>query len=171
MPPCRLALLSFVVAAAAVGLILAPSPAGAQYFGQNKVQYKDFDFRVMKTRHFDIYYYPEEEAAVADASKMAERWYARLSRVLSHQFGQRQPIVLYASHTHFEQTNVLSGFIGEGTGGVTELAKRRVVLPMAVPLGETDHVLGHELVPAFQFDIARRAPGPLSSGIAPLPMH
>ena len=134
MPSFRLALRSFVVAAVAVGLMLAPSPAAAQYFGQNKVQYKDFDFRVMKTRHFDIYYYPEEEAAVADASKMAERWYTRLSRVLSHQFGQRQPIILYASHTHFEQTNVLSGFIGEGTGGVTELMKRRVVLPMAGPI-------------------------------------
>jgi Tol biopolymer transport system component len=166
MPSFRRAFRSFVFAAAAVGLMLAPSPAAAQYFGQNKVQYKDFDFRVMKTRHFDIYYYPEEEAAVADAAKMAERWYTRLSRVLSHQFGQRQPIILYASHTHFEQTNVLSGFIGEGTGGVTELMKRRVVLPMAGPIAETDHVLGHELVHAFQFDMTGGA-GPLSSGNVP----
>src|SRR6185436_17459583 len=114
-------------AAAPLLLLLSAPPVRAQYFGQNKVQYKDFDFKVMKTRHFDIYYYPEEEAAVADAAKMAERWYTRLSRVLSHQFGQRQPVILYASDTHFEQTNVLSGFIGEGTGGVTELMKRRVV--------------------------------------------
>jgi hypothetical protein len=89
---------------------------------------------------------------------MAERWYTRLSRVLSHQFEQRQPVILYASHTHFEQTNVLSGFIGEGTGGVTELMKRRVVLPWRADR-ETDHVLGHELVHAFQFDMTgRRAP-------------
>jgi hypothetical protein len=66
----QLALRSFA-AAAALCLGVAPPPAGAQYFGQNKVQYKDFDFRVMKTRRFDIYYYPEEEAAVADAAKMA----------------------------------------------------------------------------------------------------
>ena len=32
--------------------------------------------------------------------------------------------------------------------------KRRVVLPMAGTLAETDHVLGHELVHAFQYDIA-----------------
>jgi len=154
--------------AAAVLLLLLTSttPVRAQYFGQNKVQYTDFDFKVMKTRHFDIYYYPEEEAAVADAARMAERWYTRLSRVLSHQFGQRQPVILYASHTHFEQTNVLSGFIGEGTGGVTELMKRRVVLPMAGPIGETDHVLGHELVHAFQFDMTGGS-GPLSTGNVP----
>ena len=68
---------------------------------------------------------------------------------------------------HFEQTNTLSGFIGEGTGGVTELLKRRVILPMAGPIAETDHVLGHELVHAFQFDITGRGAGPLSSGNMP----
>src|SRR5436190_8897900 len=165
MPSSRFAVRA-VAAASVAALVSVPSVARAQYFGQNKVQYKTFDFKVMKTRHFDIYYYPEEQAAVEDAERMAERWSTRLSRVLSHQFARRQPIVLYASHTHFEQTNVLPGFIGEGTGGVTELMKRRVVLPMAGPLGETDHVLGHELVHAFQFDMTGEA-GPLSSGTAP----
>jgi hypothetical protein len=61
--------------------------------------------------------------------------------------------VLYGSHPEFEQTNILGGRPGEGTGGVTEAIKRRVVLPFAGPLAETDHVLGHELVHAFQFDI------------------
>jgi hypothetical protein len=43
--------------------------------------------------------------------------------------------------------------IGEGTGGVTESLRRRIVMPFAASLGETDHVLGHELVHAFQYDI------------------
>ena len=89
---------------------------------------------------------------------MAERWYARLSSVFEHQLRTRQPLVLYASHPDFEQTNVVGGMIGEGTGGVTEGLKRRVVLPLAGTLAETDHVLGHELVHAFQYDIsAQRA--------------
>src|SRR5262249_39847026 len=104
--PSRTVALILISAACA----LVARPASAQYFGQNKAQYKDFGFRVMSTKHFDIYYYPEEQEAVEQASRMAERWYARLSRVLSHQLLRRQPIVLYASHTHFEQTNVLSGF-------------------------------------------------------------
>jgi hypothetical protein len=37
---------------------------------------------------------------------------------------------------------------------VTEAFKRRIVLPMAGPLEATDHVLGHELVHAFQYDIS-----------------
>ena len=130
------------------------SPAHAQYFGRNKVQYKEFKFEVLKTEHFDVYFYEEERESAARVGRMAERWYARLSSVFEHQIRTRQPLVLYASHPDFEQTNVVGGMIGEGTGGVTEGLKRRVVLPLAGTLAETDRVLGHELVHAFQYDIA-----------------
>jgi Tol biopolymer transport system component len=138
----------------ALAVVGSASTAQAQYFGQNKVQYEKFDFKVKSTDHFDIYFYPEEEKAVELAARMAERWYARLSRVLRHELSARQPIILYAAHPHFQQTNALPGDIGEGTGGVTEMFKRRVILPFAGGLAETDHVLGHELVHAFQYDIA-----------------
>ena len=144
-----------VAGAAFLGLaLLAPSPLDAQYFGRNKVQYQQFDFRVLQTPNFDIYYYPRKEAATRQAARMAERWYARLSRILDHEFDQRQPLVLYASHPEFQQTNTLSDFVGEGTGGFTEVFKQRVVMPFSYSLEETDHVLGHELVHAFQYDIS-----------------
>jgi Tol biopolymer transport system component len=143
------------VAALLIIMALGIAPlASAQYFGRNKVQYERFDFKVLATEHFDIYFYPEEEAAVQLAARMAERWYTRLSKLLRHELSGRQPLILYASHPHFRQTNTLSGEVGEGTGGVTEMFKRRIVLPFAGGLAETDHVLGHELVHAFQFDMA-----------------
>ena len=117
--------------------------AEAQYFGRNKVLYEKFDYKMLTTDHFDIYYYPEEEAAVQLAARMAERWYARLSKVLRHELSGRQPLILYAAHPHFQQTNALPGEVGEGTGGVTEMLKRRIVLPFAGGMAETDHVLGH----------------------------
>lgn len=128
-------------------------PGYAQYFGQNKVQYENFDFKILKTEHFDIYYYPEEFEGVKIAARMAERWYARLSRLLNHELRGRQPLILYSSSPHFQQTTAISGTLGEGTGGVTEGFKRRIVLPFGASLAETDHVIGHELVHAFQFDI------------------
>jgi Tol biopolymer transport system component len=87
------------------------------------------------------------------AARMAERWLARLERILAHQLRGRQSLVLYASHVDFEQTNTIQGELGEGTGGVTEPLRRRIILPLAGPLADTDHVIGHELVHAFQFDI------------------
>jgi hypothetical protein len=157
----------------AVILLGSTLPAGAQYFGRNKVQYQRFDFKVLSSEHFDVYYYPEEEAAVRVATRMAERWYTRLSQLFQHQLSSRQQLVLYAAHPHFQQTNTLEGEIGEGTGGVTESAKRRVILPFAGGLAETDHVLGHELVHAFQYDLAAQVDvrgRPIGPGLQALPL-
>ena len=139
-----------------------PGRAEAQYFGRNKVEYHDFNFRTLRTEHFDIYYYPREEQAVRDAARMAERWYARLSHVLDHRFSSRQPLVLYGSHPEFSQTNVISQFLDESIGGVTESVRRRIVLPFAPGLAETDHVLGHEIVHAFQIDILKTQKRPMT---------
>src|SRR3989442_12011457 len=136
----------------------AESTAQAQYFGRNKVQYKKFQFETLTTDHFRVYFYPEEREAAGDLARMAERWYARLSKFFGHELSTQQPIVAYASSPDFRQTNVIGGQIGEGTGGVTEGFKRRIVMPFAGTLAETDHVLGHELVHTFQYDIARRDP-------------
>jgi len=139
-------------------LVLPSAATAAQYFGRNKVQYRTFDFQVLATEHFDIYYYPEEAEAARIVARMAERWYARLSRFFTHELRGRQPLVLYAAPAHFKQTNAVEGAIGEGTGGLTEALKRRIVLPMAGSLADTDHVMGHELVHAFQFDITGNDP-------------
>ena len=128
----------------------------AQYFGRNKVQYGKFDFKVLKTEHFDIHFYSAEADVAPIAGRMAERWYARLSRLFGHELSTRQPLILYASHPDFEQTNVIEGQLGEGTGGVTEGLRRRIVLPMGATLADSDHVLGHELVHAFQYDMLDR---------------
>ncbi|CAN5741801.1 basic secretory protein-like protein [soil metagenome] len=152
--------------------LAAPVAVSAQgdYFGQNKVQYRDFDFKVLKTEHFDIYYYPEEEAAARMAARMAERWYGRLSQLLVHELRGRQPLILYAAGTHFRQTNTIQGGIGEGTGGVTEAFKRRIVLPFAGPLAATDHVIGHELIHAFQYDITGTNVSANTAGALAMPL-
>jgi Tol biopolymer transport system component len=150
-----------------LALLLSPSSLTAQYFGQNKVRYESLDFKVLKTDHFDIHYYDEEEPAIRELGRMAERWYLRLSSVLDHQLLQRQPVVMYASHPAFRGTAVIPDFIGETTGGVTEGLRNRMVLPFAGPLQETDHVLGHEMVHAFQFDMTRIGDLP---GAAVLPL-
>ena len=147
--------------------LAAAIPAEAQYFGRNKVQYRDFDFQVLKTEHFDIYYYPEQRAKIEHVARMAERWYARLSRIFETNLEGRQPLLFYASSADFRQTNALGGELGEGTGGVTEGFRRRIIMPSAGSLAETDHVLGHELVHAFQYDLASRN---RASGFMRLPL-
>lgn len=160
----RFSAFRFIQVVAGLVALGTSSPAAAQYFGQNKVQYERFDFQVARTERFDIYFYPQIREGVDIAARMAERWNTRLERLLDHRLSSRQPLVLYASSTHFQQTTVIGGGIGEGTGGVTEGLRRRVVMPFAGPLADTDHVLGHELVHAFQYDISAQRAGPGGGG-------
>jgi Tol biopolymer transport system component len=151
----------FSPAAVVLTLVAVPWDATAQHFGRNKVEYTDFDFRVLSTEHFAVYYYPREERAARLAARLAERWYARFSLLLGHEFDRPQPLVLYGSQAEFAQTNVVMGLVSDTVGGVTEAAKRRIAMPFAPTFAETNRVLGHEIVHAFQFDIARRHGGGL----------
>ena len=155
------------VALAMAGALLAaaPRPGAAQYFGQNKVQYRTFDFRIIETEHFDVYYYPAERTAALDAARIAERSYARLSRLLNHQFQGRKPIILYASSSEFQETNVTS-VGGEGTGGVTEFFKHRMVLPFTGSYADLEEVIQHEMTHQFQFDVFSR--GRIGGGVQTL---
>ncbi len=153
--------------AAALGIVVSlAAGASAQSFGHNKVQYDQFRFEILETPHFDVHYYAEERQAALIAARLAERWYDRLSVTFDHTFDRRQPIILYASHSHFTQTSILPGSVPEGVGGFTDHLAGRVVLPFAAGLGETDHVLGHEIVHAFQRDILKKN----GQSIAALPL-
>jgi len=150
-------------------LSLSPPPCRGQYFGRNKVRYEKFNFRVIQTDNFKLYYQKDAYSATTDAARMLERWYARFSRIFDHRINEKQPVILYANHADFQQTNVIRGIISQGTGGVTEGMKRRMVIPFTGSYGENNHVLGHELVHAFQFDIAvELGGGARSAGRIPL---
>src|SRR6478609_3886334 len=92
-------------------LVATAADARAQYFGRNKVQYRTFEFQVLKTEHFDIFYYPEESDAAAIVGRLAERWRARLGRFFDHELSGRQTVILYAAAAHFRQTNAIEGIL------------------------------------------------------------
>jgi Tol biopolymer transport system component len=154
-----------VIPALLLPLLLSPGLASAQYFGRNKVQYTTFDFKVIQTEHFDVYFYERERAAAMDAARMAERDYARLSKVLNHEFRERKPIILYASSADFQQTNATE-VGGESTGGVTDFARNRAVMPFTGSYADFEHVLMHEMAHQFQYDIWSR--GRAGAGISTL---
>jgi len=145
--------------------MLASRAAGQEYFGQNQVQYKDFDWQVIETEHFLIHYYPGERIAAMQGARMAERDYARLSHILGHEFREKKPILFFASRADFGQNNV-TGDLGEGTGGVTEPLRHRMLMPFTGDYRGLEHVLTHEMTHEFQFDIFAR--GRAGGGIAQL---
>ena len=145
---------------------LCPGLLSAQYFGRNKVQYTNFDFKIIQTEHFDVYFYERERVAAMDAARMAERCYARLSKVLNHEFRERKPIILYASHSDFQQTNATGQVAGEGTGGVTDFAAQpRGACRSPARTRTSSTCCMHEMAHQFQYDIWSR--GRAGAGFPP----
>jgi len=125
------------------------SQAQFYFFGRNKVQYENFDWKVLKTEHFDIYYYNQTEEIAGIGGYYAEEAYEDLKVKMNHVITRRVPLIFYNTHIHFQQTNTTPGFIPEGVGGFFEFIKGRVVIPSMGSLNDFRHVIRHELVHVF----------------------
>lgn len=148
----RLSSLFYIYIGIALLPVLFSTPAKAQYFGRNKPIYKKFRFDVYQTPNFELYYYLKNDSLLNLISLSAEKWYDRHYQIFRDSIKKRNPIILYDNHPDFQQTTAISGSIGIGTGGVTEALKNRVVFPITETWSQTNHVLGHELVHAFQYN-------------------
>ena len=129
------------------------SMINAQSFGQNKLQYRDFDWNFIQTPHFDIYYYGGEKDLADFTAEVAEESYEQISIHLRWDLKRRVSIMVYNSHNEFQQTNVVGTYMREGIGGVTELFKNRVVFPFEGNYEQFRHVIHHELVHAMINDM------------------
>lgn len=131
--------------------------ASAQYysFGKNRVQYEDFEWRFIQSKHFDVYYYGDKNYMLAEfAAKSVESAYRQLSEDFNHDISSRIPLIIYDSHNDFSQTNVVALPIeAEGIGGVTDKYKNRMTVPFDGDYRDFRRTLHHELVHAVFNDM------------------
>lgn len=133
--------------------IALPGIVCAQSFGKNKVQYTDFDWSFIQTKHFDIYFYKGTEDIFEFVAQTAEDAYKEIKKDFGHTMKKRIPIIVYKSHNDFQQTNVITEIIEESVGGFTEYFKNRVVVPYEGSYERLRHVVHHELTHAVMFDM------------------
>ncbi len=153
-----------------ITILLFSQQLNAQYFGQNKVKYKDFKFKVVASKTFDTYHYLENDSLIIGIIKDAEKWRARHEQVFKDSFDYKVPIIIYNNHGDFQQTSIVGGLIGTTTGGVTEGLKNRVLFPITPSYTQTDHVLGHELVHAHQYNMIMSADSLSFKNMANIPL-
>lgn len=129
------------------------APAGAQYlFGQNKVIYDSRKWKVVTTPRLDVYYYAGEEELAAYLADFAEKTCVEYENTFRHKFAQKIPLILYASHHDFKQTNVIDAMISDYVGGFTEFLRGRVAIPHTGSMSQLRNVTRHELTHAFMND-------------------
>ena len=137
-----------------LNLLFMPLSSFGQYFGQNKVNYEKYDFQIYETDHFLIYNYMDNNEAIRRLARQSEQWYNRHFAIFRDTILEN-PLIMYNNHPDFQQTTVISGEVGVGTGGVTEALRKRAVQPFMISNRETDHVLGHEMVHVFQYNMVK----------------
>ncbi len=132
-------------------------------FGQNKIQHKPYRFQQVSTEHFTLYYYDGGEFLARFAATVLEEAFEEYDSLFKIRFDQRIPVILYNAPKDFQETNVISGLLPEGVGGFTELFKLRMVIPFTGSYTEFHHVLRHELVHVFQYQVMRKGLRSLTS--------
>ncbi len=132
--------------------LFATSPAAAQGFGKNKVQYDPLEWSVLQTPHVRLHYYAQEESLARRLAVVAEsvcvEYDGRFRMSLKHEI----PILVFSAHHMFEQTNATQGMISEGVGGLTELIKGRVLIPHNGSWSRLVWVTRHELAHAYMLE-------------------
>lgn len=120
----------------------------AQGFGKNKVQYTNFDWHFLQSKHFDVYFYEGGRQLAEFAADISESSYVSLQNDLRYDLIDRITLILYNGHNDFEQSNVTFGVPEESVGGFTEFFKNRMVLPFEGDYDKFRHVIHHELTHA-----------------------
>lgn len=133
-------------------ILLLSSSLLAQ-FGQNKVQFKEFDWYFIQTKHFDIYFTSEGKEIAEFTSRAAEDALESIQNDFDYLINNRVSLIVYNSHNDFQETNTTGAYLGQGTGGFTEPFKNRVVFPFEGSYKKFRHVIHHELVHAVMRDM------------------
>ncbi|MHB0968790.1 MAG: BamA/TamA family outer membrane protein [Thermoanaerobaculia bacterium] len=134
-------------------VLVALIPTSAFAFGKNKIVYDEFEWQIYRSTHFDVYFYEEEKDSLQKVVNFAESAYDDLSRKFNFQISKRIPLIFYATHSAFQQTNVELMFIPEGVGAFAEPVKNRMVLPIDMPDQKLLQLIQHELTHIFEYEI------------------
>jgi surface antigen Omp85-like protein/WD40 repeat protein len=151
-----------------LGSLLLAWAGPAEGFGKNKIRHHVFHWRLQRTEHLEVYYYPEESHLVGEVARFAEEAFGRIGTDLGL-FETRDPkrleplpLVLFLDRRDFEQTTIFPGFIPEGIRGFSEQRRGRMVIPLDGPRRELEELIVHEMTHLLTY----RAIG--SSSLEPL---
>jgi hypothetical protein len=133
-------------------LTVFPAVLSAQfYFGKNKVNYETFDWSILETDHFKIYFHDQTKWLAEVTAYYVEESYDFLENKFNHHIFKKTPLIIYSSPNYFTQTNVIPQILPESVAGFTEFYKGRMVVPFDGSLYDFLRVVQHELVHVFTY--------------------
>src|SRR5215510_1917054 len=152
-PRALLPVLMIAAVVAGWAAIAAAQTPFVPYYGKNNIHYDKFDWHIYTTDHFEIFYYPELEQHLERVAGYAESAYQQISADLKHDLSTKVQLILFKTHSEFEQENVDPSAGQEGVGAFAEPTQHRMVMPIDAPPDQLYGLIVHELTHQFEFDI------------------
>ncbi len=110
-------------------LLVASVALGQHYttpFGQNRIQYKRFDWYYYSTNNFEVYYYPGGKEYAVEAIDFLEEEFVNLTDKLGYAPYNKTRILIYNSIHDLQQSNVGIDGAVYTIGGRTDFVKLQV---------------------------------------------
>jgi hypothetical protein len=142
-----------------VAFLGGPAVARAQtpffpYHGKNFIHFDTFKWHIYDTEHFEIYYYADVEKHLERIAGYAESAYEQISADLTHELPHKVPLILFKTHSEFEQQNVAPPEVSsEGVAAFAESERYRILMPIDEPSDRLYGLIVHELTHQFNNDI------------------
>jgi len=138
-------------------LILLPVLSQAQVegitqraFGKNRVQFKQFEWRMKTSPNFEVFYYDYGSGIADFAIVYAENEFDRIATVLGHNPSAKTKLFIYNSITDLQQSNVgLENENSRTVGGQTNFIKPKIEIPFTGSLSEFKKELSFGIAQIF----------------------
>jgi Tol biopolymer transport system component len=119
-------------------------------FGKNRVQFKDFEWRMKTSPNFEVFYYDYGSGIADFAIVYAENEFDRIATILGHNPSSKTKLFIYNSITDLQQSNVgLENENSRTVGGQTNFIKPKIEIPFTGSLADFKKELSFGIAQIF----------------------
>jgi len=95
-------------------------------FGKNRIQYKEFNWKIYYSNNFEVYFYKDGEGVAKDAIEYLESEFNRITETIGHPPYSKTRVFLYNSIADKQQSNVGLKAQDFSVGGQTSFMKSQI---------------------------------------------
>lgn len=124
-----------------------------EQFGKNRIQYRNFNWKIIRTANFEIYFYQDGNTLANLTAQYAESEFDRITELLGYTPYNRIKIFLYNSPQELAQSNIGISVVGELDSREIDLAKSRLEIAFTGDQVSYRKRLIHDISMLFVYDM------------------
>ncbi|MBD2700532.1 hypothetical protein IC229_07795 [Spirosoma sp. BT702] len=132
---------------------MAQNYPSMERFGKNRIQYRSFDWKIIRTSNFEIYYYQDGTQIANLTAQYAESEFDRITELLGYTPYNRVKIFLFNSPEELAQSNIGLNAQGGLSSQEQDLSKSRIELAFTGDQVSFRKQIIHDVAMLFVYDM------------------